>query len=316
VRIRTVLDARPSAQQRFPRLTLLLAHSWAAFGGGPPLEVVVVGSAPPTVLARLRELGAELIHGDPHPMTSMTKWANKLVALREASETPVLLVDNDVCFLGEVATLDGRRVRAAVEGAPKVKDAQWAHIAAVAGLSPLAAEWVPPRAELEARLEGGPPRTNHLLYLNGGVVWVRQPAELERIWARHMTAISNAFNGHPLGTGLMRKHDQPALATSVAECGGFDLLPLAYNYRPVCFGIGLPDQPRILHLLQLGRHGEQPLSKTVAAYWEGRIITLIRHYNRDVELAERLVDDAVRVRDRVLSIIADAALDSVPVRLT
>jgi hypothetical protein len=313
VRIRTVLDARPSAKnakKRFCRLTLLLAHSWAALSDKPPLDVIVVGDPPPDVYARLRELGAEVIAAPPHPLTSVSKFANKLVALKEPSDVPVLLVDNDVCFLDEVASVEGREVRASVEKAPKVRDAQWAHIAAVLNLRPLAVEWVPPRAQLKARLDGSDPRTNHDLYLNGGVLWVRRPADFEPVWARHLVSISTAFDDHPLSSGHLRKNDQPALATAVAECGGFDLLPLAYNYRPICFQLGLSDQPKILHLTQLGRHDELPLSQTVAAYWERLVINPIRRGNSDVEVADQLVDEALAVRDRVLTIIADAGLDS------
>src|SRR6266508_4586346 len=153
VRIRTVLDARPTVSPRYSRQTLLLAHSWAAQGGTSPLEVVVLGSAPPPVHARLRELGAEVTTSRSHPLDPVSKHSNKLVGLTEPSDTPILLVDNDVCFLDDVSGLQGRNVRASVAGAPKVTVAQWAHIAATSEYRPLALEWIPLREQLKARTD-------------------------------------------------------------------------------------------------------------------------------------------------------------------
>jgi hypothetical protein len=317
VRIRTVLDARPTASPRYSRQTLLLAHSWAAQGGTPPLEVVVLGSAPPPVRARLCELGAEVTTSDSHPLDPVSKQSNKLVGLREPSDTPILLVDNDVCFLDDVSDLQGRNVRASVAGGPKVTDAQWAHIAATTEHRPLALEWIPLREQLKARANGRAPRANVDLFLNSGVVWIRRPAVFESIWAAHIAGISRAFAGHPLSSGWVRRTDQPGFATAVAEHGGFDLLPIAYNYRPVCFQLGLSEQPIILHLLRLGAKDQLPFSKTLTAFWDELIIEPIRRGNREVEARRpsgtedgRLLDEAVSVRDRLLRLVAEAGLDA------
>ena len=66
----------------------------------------------------------------------------------------------------------------------------------------------------------------------------------------------------------MFNSDQAGLATAVAEHGSFDLLPRAYNYTAVCFRLGLPERPKILHLLQLGAKGHQAFSKALTAWWD------------------------------------------------
>src|SRR5262249_19823447 len=122
---RTVLDARSSASSTYLATTLLLAHSWAALGSSPPLEVVTVGAAPARLLDALRELGAEVMPAQAHPLSPVSMYANKLLGLNASGDTAVLLVDNDVCFLDDVSDLDGRSVRAAVDWKPRVSEAQW-----------------------------------------------------------------------------------------------------------------------------------------------------------------------------------------------
>jgi hypothetical protein len=55
----------------------------------------------------------------------------------EPSAAPVLLVDNEVCFLGSVSGLDGREVRAGEASNPVINVARWDHIEATTGLAPL-----------------------------------------------------------------------------------------------------------------------------------------------------------------------------------
>ena len=98
MRIRTVLDARPGMPPRYLRQTLLFAHSWANLRGTTPLEIVVIGTLPGAQRARLRELGVETTSAQPHPLDPVSKFANKLLALREPSDSSVLLVDTFEVF--------------------------------------------------------------------------------------------------------------------------------------------------------------------------------------------------------------------------
>jgi hypothetical protein len=295
--------------------TLLLAHSWAVQGGSTPLEVITIGEAPSRLVARLRELGAEVTPADPHPLSPVSMYANKLLGLTAPGDTAVLLVDNDVCFLADVSDLDGRTVRAAVEYKPRISEAQWKRIEAAAGLRPVEMEWIPPKEEATAKAKGRPPQPVRQLYLNGGVVWVRYPAVFAATWAEHTLAIAAAFEGHPLCTYWVRGDDQAGLVTSVAEHGGFDLLPLAYNFQPWCIRYGL-GEPKILHLARVGTVGEVRFSRMLTEWWEWKVFKRIRRDREhsvlpeaDVEL-ERLLDEALGLRARVLSLVADAGLDT------
>jgi hypothetical protein len=314
MRIRTVLDARSPISSQYLVQTLLLAHSWSAARVAAPLDILVVGELQAAVRARLTELGAGVASIPPHPLRTVARSANKLVGLHEASETPILLVDNDVCFLDDVSDLEGRSVRASVANVTRITGAQWDHIETTTSLRPLELEWASPLAEAEGRSNGREPQTDPKLYLNSGLVWVREPIALGEVWARHLAEIARAFDGHPLSTPKVRGCDQIGLATAVAEIDGFDLLPLAYNYRHVCFQLGGSEQAKVLHLQKLAKRGPPPFSKSVTRYWDRRIVRKIREAGASRRPAdpdqEQLVDEALSVRDRVLRIAADAGLDA------
>jgi hypothetical protein len=297
----------------------LLAHSLAAVGRGSLLEVIVIGDVGASLRARLRELGVELVTSRPHPLDAIGRSTNKLLGLRHPSEVPVLLVDNDICFLEDVSDLAGDSVRASFGGTARVTDAQWEHIERATGLRPIAAQWVPMRERLEAAKAGRDPRIEQRLYLSAGVVWVGQPSEFEAIWSAHIDAIACVFEGHPASTKRVRGFgsDQAGFATAVATAGGFDLLPFAYNYRPMCFRLGLSEQPKILHLNKLGEDENMPLSEALTRLWDQRMIKWLKRDNgnavgaqRSPDERERLLDQAISVRDRVLRLCADANLDT------
>jgi hypothetical protein len=295
--------------------TLLLVHSWALQGRSPPLEVVTIGAAPSRLVAQLRELGAEVTPTKPHPVSPVSMYANKLLGLKASGDTAVLLLDNDVCFLDDVSDLDGRAVRAAVEWKPRLSEAQWEWIAAAAGLKPPEIEWIPPKEEATAKAKGRPPQPVQQLYLNGGVVWVRNPVAFAATWAAHTAAIAEAFDGHPLCTHWVRGDDQASLTTAVAEHGGFDLLPLAYNFQPWCIRLGL-GEPKILHLARVGTVEQPRFSRMLTEWWEWKVFKRMKRDRKhsvlpeaDLEL-ERLLDDALALRARVLSLVADAGLDT------
>lgn len=283
----------------------------------------MLGTLPSAVDARLQELGVGMTSTRPHPLYSVSKCTNKLVALLEPGDPPILLVDNDVCLLGDVSDLSGRNVRASLASAERLHDAHWAHIAAATGREPLSAEWVPLNREFRAKWKGRRPRASQKLYLNGGVVWVNSPVAFGSGWAAAVDAIARAFDGHPLDRVAVRGSDQAGLAIAVAEHGGFDLLPIAYNYRPVCFALGL-EEPKIVHLNKFGDKEplpfsrQMPFSRTLSAFWDRRIIQhIVRRGGgvsggRQVETSERakLLDEAMTIRDRLLRLVADAGLDS------
>ena len=311
MRIRTVVDARQDKPQSYLAATLLLAHSWAAQSRKGPFEVVIVGAAPSELTGRLRDLGAELTHAPPHPLESVCSHANKLLGLAASEDGAVLLVDNDVCFLDDVSDLAGRKVLASLTFRARVSAAQWQRIATTTGLRPLEEEWIPLSKELKAKREGRAAKPVQRLYLNSGVVWVREPVAFAASWAAHNAAIAHAFDGHPLCDQWVRGRTEVSLITAAAEHGGFDVLPLAYNYRPWCVKMGLLN-PKILHLTRLCVY-RGPFSRALTAYWERRFLKSIRQGKLlPLEPAEReqLLDDAVSLRNRLLTLGAEADLDT------
>jgi hypothetical protein len=283
----------------------------------PPLEVVVIGAVPPPVDGRLRDLGVEVTRSDPHPLDPVSRIANKLLGLRTAGDMPTLLVDNDVCVLEDISDLQGRNVRASVASTAHITDAQWAHIALTTGLEPLEREWISLKGETKAVKKQRRPNASRKLYLNAGVVWIRQPVVFERIWAASIAAIARAFADHPLVTYKVLGSDQVGLATAVAEHGGFDPLPWAYNWRARCFRLGLSEKPKLLHLSKLGAPELLPFSQALTMWWDRQVIKRIKRLGRDAATnpwtnaeRDRLLDEAVSVRNRVLRLGAEADLDS------
>lgn len=317
MRIRTVLDARPTSGPRFQLQTLLLAHSWERWANTAPLDVLVVGKAPAPVEERLRELGAAVVPSPPHPLSSVSPWSNKLVALEEPSDGPVLLVDNDVCFLEDVSDIRGRKLRTTICGRARVSDEQWEYIRQATGLEPMRQEWVSLQAELKAKRLGREPRVEGRLYFAAGVAWFRDPADFAPLWANGTDTIVKAFEGHPLSSFRVYGCDQVGFAVAVAQHGGLDLLPPTYNHRPMCFRLGLQD-PKILHLGELGalKGGMMPFSQLLATWWERRILKPIERLDRDGaqwpsgEEKAQLLDEAASLRDRVLALGRDADLDA------
>jgi hypothetical protein len=313
MKIYTVLDARPSASPRYLLQTLLLAHSWEAQSGAPPLHVTVIGKAPPPIQARLRDLGIEVASSPPHPLDVISRTTNKLVALREADDGPALLVDNDAFLLDTLTSLNGGRgVSASVAGRARVTPAQWSHINATTGLRPLADDSTFLLEEMKARRHGRDPKRDRRLYLNTGVVWIEQPGVFGSIWSASTAAVARAFEDHPLSSPWVRGwgSDQAGFATAVAQNGDFSLLSRSYNHRPVCFRLGLPERPKILHLQKLGAGGPAPFSKLLTAWWDRRIIKpIVRESGDAVAERDRLLDEVVSVRNHVLTLGREARLD-------
>jgi hypothetical protein len=312
-----VLDARPSSGPRFLLQTLLLAHSWERWANMSPLDVIVVGSPPAAVEERLRELGATVVPIPAHPLSSLSPWSNKLLALQEPSDGSVLLVDNDVCFLDDVSDIPSGKLRTTICGRARVSDEQWEHIRETTGLEPMRQDWVSLQEELKARRLGRQPKVEQRLYFAAGVSWFRYPTEFAPLWADGIDTISKAFEGHTLSSFRVYGCDQVGFAVAVAQHGGLDLLPPTYNHRPMCFRLGLQD-PKILHLGELGnlKGGMMPFSQLLTVWWQRRILNPIKRLRGDgahwpsPEQEGQLLDEATSIRDRVLALGRDADLDA------
>ena len=282
-----------------------------------PLDVLVVGEAAAPVERRLRELGATVLPCPTHPLNGVSPSSNKLGALKEPSDGPVLLVDNDACIVEDLSGLEGRKIRTTVCGRARVSDEQWDHIREATGLEPIEQEWVSLQSELKAKRLGREPKVEKRLYFASGVSWFRDPAEFEPLWSDGIARIAKAFAGHPLENFAVHGCDQAGFAVAVAQTRGLDLLPPTYNHRPMCFRLGLQD-PQILHLGELGalKGGMMPFTQLLTTWWQRRILNPIRRLGRDgagwpsAEEETQMLDEAAGLRDRVLSLGRDAGLDA------
>jgi hypothetical protein len=310
MRIRTLLDASEGAPPRYLAEVVLLASTWAAWGrgvAGVSLEVVALGRVPAVVRDRLRDLDVPLLACE-RPRVPQPASANKLAALALPSDGPVLLVDNDVCFLQPVAPFAGRLVRAALADYDRVSPEEWRLVAERTGFEPLRRRWTP---LADAALAG---RRRHVddLYLNSGVAWLREPAVFAGLWQERIDAILTAVEGDPEPPDSLVWSDQAAFATAIAATGGFDLLSTADNFRPSCFAGPLRCTPRILHPTQLRVTGLLPCSQAIRATWEHRVLAplhaLAEERGRRARI-EAKVERALLVRDRLLGLAAELDLD-------
>ena len=97
-----------------------------------------------------------------------------------AGEAPILLVDNDTCFvadLGDIGAGPDIQVMAGVAGDARVSPAQWEHIERHLRIKPLDFEWCPLKEQMAAFRDGAPPRSRRDLYVNSGVVRLANPRE-------------------------------------------------------------------------------------------------------------------------------------------
>ena len=280
--IRTVFDGRPHAGRKYALQVALLAASWSASVKAPmdtPLEIVAVGEMPRALADLLARLGARVIPAAPHEHEGICRYANKLLGATLDPGGPVLLLDNDTCIIGEIGGFGGVAgigVMAAVAERERVSPAQWRLIETHLRLSPLDREWVP-LVEIARHAHGGmAARSRRGLYVNGGVLWLDQPAEFGALWASHIHRIAAVFENHPLCDRHVRGSDQAALATAIGTYGRFGSLDDTYNYRPPSFWIGkhAAADIRIVHMAGMDISGLGPsctVETAVRGFWTDRI---------------------------------------------
>lgn len=279
--IRTVLDCR-AASHKYIHQTLLLAASWhrnIPDRTARPLEVVAIGQPPDALCAFLRTAGVRVLASPPDPNDRIAKMSNTIVgAVAHLDHDRVLLLDNDIVFLREpdLGAVPADTVAAAIAGQERVTPRQWQIVERELQLAPLARTWVPLRHEQHALREGqGPPAPVRGLYVNGGVVFMPQGPHFALLWRRHVTLIARLFANHPERTPAVYGSVQAGLATAVGTWERFFLLPVSYNFRPVCFVLGkcsLDD----LSMLHMSSGYDVPrecaTSERIRDYWQTRIL--------------------------------------------
>lgn len=280
---RTVLDLR-SPLDKYISQTLLLAASWHRHcAGHSALEVATVGGANAPLAGFLDDIGADRAEIPPGPNDDFSRSSNKIEAAHaDPRGRPVLLLDNDVCFVGGVEELGrqpGHAIAAAVAGSPRVTDAQWTCIGDQLGLPLLRRNFLPinKRPLLAPDADDGPP-PEAFLYLNSGVVLFPPGLDHRTPWRTHQRRIHDHFRGHPLASVAVLSSDQAGFATSIAAHGEFAWLPLRYNYRYGCFRLGLepPERIRLLHFTgDIDESTGVGLARRAQAYWDKFILPRI-----------------------------------------
>ncbi len=280
--IRTVFDARPSAGRKYAMQTALLAASWCHYvkdRSAHPLEVIVIGEPPATLDDWLRDLRVRVTRVGPHANDGLSRLANKILGLLVGGEPPVLLVDNDTCFVGDlddVRAPAGVDVMAAAAGFVRVSEAQWRYIRERLRLEPLDFEWQPLVEQVASFQKGTPSAVRRDLYVNSGVVWTANPGELGRLWAENVKRIGDLFDGHPLSSASVRGDDQVGLAAAIGTHDKFAWLDDGLNYRPPCFWMGKGERAEIwiVHMtaMTLADLGQTcTVEEVVRKFWDDRV---------------------------------------------
>lgn len=312
--MRTVLDLRP-ALEKYVSQTLLLAASWHRHRtGGSSLEVYTIGRDSRMLREFLGGLGASCIRIPPGPNDDFSKSSNKIEAAHaDAIGRPVLLLDNDVCFVGGTDELEGLPVgaiAASEAGNMRVSDEQWALIREQLGFPLLRRRFV----AVNRRSPDGsdpirgdsPGLPEHYLYLNSGVIRLPGGHDHRELWRRHQRGVYELFRDHPLSNDAVTSSDQAGFATSVAAHGEFAWLPIGFNYRRGCFRVGMatPEQIRILHMTGDVKGGFG-LAQRVEAYWQGIVFPLIEKLPPSVPATER------RRRAEIARVVLETILETV-----
>lgn len=276
---RTVLDLRCS-NDKFISQTLLLAASWHHHcADHSNLEVLCVGEPDDLVLSFLKSIGAAYVACEPGPNDDFSPSSNKILgAGPDRAGRRVLLVDNDVCFLGRLdalASIPTGAIAASEAGNLRVSQAQWHLISGPLGLPLMRRRFHPVNARpdvlgsAQPSDDAEPPERN--LYLNSGVILFPAGHDHRVVWLAHQRRIHELFRDHPLQNSAVNESDQAGFAASVAAHGDFAWLPLRFNYRRGCFHLGLEplDRISIVHLTgNVPNSGELGIAERIQAYWQ------------------------------------------------
>ena len=316
---RTVLDLRP-AVDKFVSQTLLLAAGWHRYArDDAALEVATVGGRDAVIDAMLAEIGAGGYAIAPGRNDDFSPSSNKIEAAHpDPGGARVLLLDNDVVFLGPVSDLAGLpadAIVAAEAGTARVEDPQWEVIERELGLPLLRRRWAPlnvrdgdavraPRSQAPLRY----------LYLNSGVVLFPAGHDHRAPWTSHQRRIRDHFAAHPPAPVPVTSSDQAGLASSVAAHGRFAWLPLRFNYRHGAYRLGLlpAELIAIMHFTGDVPGAGLTLSQRLDAYWARYITPKIARLPATVGAAEkrRRRDIAAQVLATAQALVRDYDLDA------
>lgn len=313
---RTVLDLRCS-NDKFISQTLVLAASWHRHcADHSALEVMCVGEPDELVRSFVEDLGATYVACEPGPNDDFSASSNKIQgAGPDHAGRRVLLLDNDVCFLGRLdalASIPPGAIAASEAGNLRVSQAQWDLISGPLGLPLMRRRFHPVNARPDVprssrALEDAEPPDRHL-YLNSGVILFPAGHDHRASWLANQRRIHELFRNHPLRNSAVNESDQAGFAASVAAHGEFAWLPLRFNYRRGCFQLGLEplDRISIVHLTgDVPNSGQLSITERIRAYWQVFVTPRIAAAAQSIDPAE------ARRRTEIAAGAATALLDVV-----
>lgn len=288
---RTVLDLRPGTG-KYVRQTMLLAASWHRHvRSDAGLEVLTIGTAGMALADFLQTLGVRHIRISPGANDDFSRNGNKIEgACSDVAGRRVLLLDNDTCFLGglaDLAQIPATAIAAAQAGNARVDDTQWGLVRDDIGLPLLRRAWAPLNVSEGERASA---KRERWLYLNSGAILFPAGHDHRDAWQSSQRAIHDYFRDHPLASAAVTTSDQAGFAASVAVHGAFAWLPLRFNYRPPCFGLGLEavGDIRVLHFTNDIDDGfGAGIAGHLDAYWHQRILARIDRLPAAVPAVER-----------------------------
>lgn len=298
LRIRTVLDARSRSTKYLFQLLLLVASWHKRVRKTAPLEVFIIGEPIETLVNFLEKFGVEWKIVPPDFNDAISKTSNTIIGARDTEGAQILLVDNDVVFLGdlkELTEVTDNVCMGAVAGSHRVNAARWELIENHFHLSLPPTTRIPLREHYRSLLDSNHTVTSlRNVYVNGGVLLLPAGVGFEHIWRKSVRDIGTLFENHPLKSGSVYGSNMAGLAVAIAIHGNFDWLKHKFNYRPISFALGLEsfEQLQIVHLTGFS-DSHRSVTRRLDSFWKHKMRPLfdkVRPAIGGIEEQNRLAD--------------------------
>jgi hypothetical protein len=302
--VRTVVDLTSRSLKHVSLLLLLVAswHRQHANSTRYPLEVVAIGPVPRSLSSFLAETGTILTPARASSVARRCPLMNKTLGCPVVSElAPVLLIDNDVCFLRPIdgVPIGSAAVMATEPGAMRVDPQQWQWMQENLDVQPLLRSYLPitdyPPGITAAEFRSQALTRRLPLYVNSGVLLISPGCSIRRIWEHSYAVLAEKLGHMKSSLDSLLACDQPSLSLAIATLGSFEWLPISYNYRPVCFLRGLCDHKEISIVHMVGHldgkknspgDSSVELSTYLQIYWEQRVAIPLLGLRTELETAE------------------------------
>ncbi len=255
--IRTVFDTRTNVQTvKYYTTILLLAASWHKYlSKNTNLEILHIGKLPIQYEHFFKSLDIQCTEVSPNINSSHAKTTNCIEAATP-SDKRLLMVDNDVVFMDELSSLKSipeDHIAASYTGTLWVSDEQWNIIRQELKLPVLTTTAdISPLKELywQQQTPTYQITKSDVVYVNAGVLVIPAKLNLKSIWERDVKLIADYFKNHELKSRGVYSSCQAGLATAIGAYKKFCWFPIIYNYRSICFVLGMNNQEdiKIMHV--------------------------------------------------------------------